>query len=154
MAKKLMICEHSKECNHILHLSTGDTICSHWKQHNCSLNNGYCERDDGAWKCIPYVAPSPEPMPLIPTLKECQEFMTGWKDVAEAYQKGSDLYSWLFNILQARQEAHDQQVRKAFAEKVELRLQEEMHHPELSEWDSGYQKALRDALTHLRAMGG
>ena len=120
----------------------------HLYNHSCEIHKAYGHYP--CPPCIPYVAPQPDPspeMPLIPTLKECQEFMAGWKDIAEAYQKGFDLYSWLYNILQARREAHDQakcrdclaaihagvtssvahdqQVRKAFAEEIVAHLRAE-----------------------------
>ena len=52
---QMMICEHSKECDHMLHLLGGDTICSHWDKHDdCLTCGGMCEKDYGYWKCIPY----------------------------------------------------------------------------------------------------
>ena len=50
---KMMICEHSGKCDHILHLSGGDSICSHWDKHECRHCGGLCDRTDGEWKCIP-----------------------------------------------------------------------------------------------------
>ncbi len=108
--------------------------------------------------------PQPEPMPLIPTREECQQFMTGWKDVTEAYQKGSDLYSWLFNIMHERQQAHDRQVRREAVKK----FAEECRKKNFGFWSAVYESlptedtqenkcfisntALEKILAHLRAM--
>jgi len=59
MDKKMMICQHSKECDHILKFSSGSSICGHWDKHKCKHLDSYCEREDGSWKCVPYVEPSP-----------------------------------------------------------------------------------------------
>ena len=63
---KMMICQHTEECDHILHLSGGDCICSHWDKHICTSASGQCEREDGYWKCIP-VEPEPN---LVKALKD------------------------------------------------------------------------------------
>ena len=127
--------------------------------HGCGLSgNGRCSAD-GEWnnmscgkftKIPKHLYDKPSPEPSMPLRRQ-------FEDALHSY--GCCPYDDLLNRLEAIVEAHDQQVRKAFAEECIKTMKDATdtfsseHQPELwSGFDVGASEQMEVCIAHLRAM--